>query len=121
MDTKQLKTFVVLAKEKNYIKASEILNYAPSTLAKHIHALEAEFSTTFVHFRNAGGELMLAFSFGSFMHQYQKEIEFASIEVNTICCSRVPEWLEQQECDIGYVQMVDLSECGSAKVTPLFQ
>ena len=45
MDTKQLKTFVVLAKEKNYIKASEILNYAPSTLAKHIHALEAEFST----------------------------------------------------------------------------
>ena len=162
MDTKQLKTFVVLAKEKNYIKASEILNYAPSTLAKHIHALEAEFSTTFVHFRNgaicltkdgeiflpyakemlkmydkceatfkqkhrknkiivAGGELMVAFSFGSFMHQYQKEIEFASIEVNTICCSRVPEWLEQQECDIGYVQMVDLSECGSAKVTPLFQ
>ena len=162
MDTKQLRTFVVLAKEKNYIKASEILNYAPSTLAKHIHVLEAEFSTTFVHFQNgaicltkdgeiflpyakemlkmydkceatfkqkhrdnkiivAGGELMVAFSFGSFMHQYQKEIEFSSIEVNTICCSRVPEWLEKQECDIGYVQMVDLSECGSAKVTPLFQ
>ena len=68
MDTKQLKTFVVLAKEKNYIKASEILNYAPSTLAKHIHALEAEFSTTFVHFRNGAicltkdGEIFLPYA-----------------------------------------------------------
>ena len=68
MDTKQLRTFVVLAKEKNYIKASEILNYAPSTLAKHIHALEAEFSTTFVHFQNGAicltkdGEIFLPYA-----------------------------------------------------------
>ena len=30
----------------------------------------------------AGGELMLAFSFGSFMHQYQKEIEFAKLRAD---------------------------------------
>lgn len=42
METKQLATFVTLAKEKSYQKASVILNYAPSTLAKHIRGLEEE-------------------------------------------------------------------------------
>jgi DNA-binding transcriptional LysR family regulator len=42
METKQLVTFVTLAKEKSYQKASLILNYAPSTLAKHIRGLEEE-------------------------------------------------------------------------------
>ena len=79
MDTKQLRTFVVLSKEKNYIKASEILNYAPSTLAKHIHALEAEFSTTFVHFQNGAicltkdGEIFLPYAKEMLkMYDYQK-------------------------------------------------
>lgn len=161
MDIKQLKTFVVLANEKNYIKASEVLNYAPSTLAKHVHALEDEFHSTLIEFSNgaleltgkgetfleyanqilkiynecetefkleadnkkirvAGGELMVAFSFGDFFMDFQKSIE-TSVEVNTICCSKVPGWLDQHECDIGYVQMVDMGENGNAKVTPLFQ
>ena len=33
MDTKQLTTFVTLVEVKNYIKAADRLNYAPSTLA----------------------------------------------------------------------------------------
>ena len=57
MDIKQLKTFVVLANEKNYIKASEVLSYAPSTLAKHVHALEDEFNSTLIEFSNGSLEL----------------------------------------------------------------
>ncbi|MEE1411278.1 MAG: LysR family transcriptional regulator [Bulleidia sp.] len=162
MDIKQLKTFAVLAKEKNYIKAGEVLNYAPSTLAKHVHALENEFNTTLVEFSNgsiqltpqgtkfleyalemlkvydacatefetntdrnkilvAGGELMVAFSFGPFFQNYQKDLGHVSVEINTICCSKVPKWLDAHECDIGYVQMVDMSESEGAKVIPLFQ
>ena len=162
MDIKQLKTFVVLAKEKNYIKASEVLSYAPSTLAKHIHSLENEFNTTFVEFSNgaikltpegikfldyankilqvyleceadfaqseqenkisvAGGELMIAFSFGPFFMDYQKQDQNTNVELNTICCAKVPKWLDKQECDIGYVQMIDISDNGNSKVVPLFQ
>lgn len=162
MDIKQLKTFIVLASEQNYIKASEKLNYAPSTLAKHIRALENEFDSTFVVFSNgsihltssgekfldyatrmlrvyeecetefkkdvikpvisvAGGELMVAYSFGTFFQNYQKDLTTSSIELNTICCAKVPNWLENRECDIGYVQMVDMRDSGNAKVLPLFQ
>ena len=46
MDTKQLTTFVTLAEVNNYIKAADRLNYAPSTLAKHIHSLEQELEET---------------------------------------------------------------------------
>ena len=162
MDIKQLKTFAVLAKEKNYIKASEVLSYAPSTLAKHIHSLENEFNTAFVKFSNgaieltpegikfldyankilqvyleceadfaqseqenkisvAGGELMIAFSFGPFFMDYQKHDQNTNVELNTICCAKVPKWLDKQECDIGYVQMIDISDNGNSKVIPLFQ
>lgn len=51
MDTKQLTTFVTLAEVKNYIKAAERLNYAPSTLAKHIHSLESELGVKLVEYR----------------------------------------------------------------------
>ncbi len=59
MDIKQLITFITLSQEKNYIKTSEKLNYAPSTLAKHIHSLEAELNTALVEFRNGKIELTL--------------------------------------------------------------
>lgn len=42
METKQLITFITLAKEQSYQKASVVLNYAPTTLAKHIRVLEEE-------------------------------------------------------------------------------
>ena len=51
MDTKQLTTFVTLVEVKNYIKAAERLNYAPSTLAKHIHSLETELGVKLVEYR----------------------------------------------------------------------
>lgn len=162
MDIKQLTTFVTLAKEKNYIKTSEVLNYAPSTLAKHVHGLEDEFNVTLVQFLNgqieltengikflkyaktmlkvyqnceeefkgnrnhnvvrvAGGELMVGFSFGDYFLNDQKDETTNQIEVNTVCCAKVPGWLEKDECDIGFVQMVDMAENGGAGVIPLFQ
>lgn len=42
MDVRQLKTFVVLAKQLNYQKAAKELQYAPSTLFNHIQLLEEE-------------------------------------------------------------------------------
>ena len=42
MDTKQLTTFITLSQTLNYQKAAEQLQYAPSTLFKHVQLLEAE-------------------------------------------------------------------------------
>lgn len=42
MDTKHLMTFIALAQEKNYVRASLRLNYAPATLADHMRSLENE-------------------------------------------------------------------------------
>lgn len=53
MDTKQLTTFVTLAEVNNYIKAADRLNYAPSTLAKHIHSLETELGVKLVEYRES--------------------------------------------------------------------
>lgn len=53
MDTKQLTTFVTLAEVNNYVKAADRLNYAPSTLAKHIHSLEAELGVKLVEYRES--------------------------------------------------------------------
>lgn len=53
MDTKQLTTFVTLAEVNNYIKAADRLNYAPSTLAKHIHSLEEELGVKLVEYRES--------------------------------------------------------------------
>lgn len=53
MDTKQLTTFVTLAQVHNYIKAADRLNYAPSTLAKHIHSLEEELGVKLVEYRES--------------------------------------------------------------------
>ena len=53
MDTKQLTTFVTLAEVNNYIKAADRLNYAPSTLAKHIRSLEEELGVKLVEYRES--------------------------------------------------------------------
>ncbi len=42
MDTRELLTFVTVTETLNYQKAAEILQYAPSTLFKHIRQLERE-------------------------------------------------------------------------------
>lgn len=42
MDIKQLQTFIMLSQTLNYQKAAEKMQYAPSTLFKHIRLLEQE-------------------------------------------------------------------------------
>lgn len=57
MDTKQLATFLTLAQQGNYLRAADCLNYAPSTLAKHIHCLETELQSKLVERR--GNRILL--------------------------------------------------------------
>lgn len=57
MDIKQLITLKTLSVEKNYLKASDKLSYAPSTLSKHIRTLEDELQVQLVEFRNNKIEL----------------------------------------------------------------
>lgn len=67
MDTKQLTTFVTLAEVNNYIRAADRLNYAPSTLAKHIHSLEEELGVKLVEYRRSKIHLT---SDGQRFHRY---------------------------------------------------
>ena len=48
MDTRELRTFVTVSETLNYQKAAEMLQYAPSTLFKHIQQLERELDTQLV-------------------------------------------------------------------------
>lgn len=48
MDTRELLTFITVSETLNYQKAAEELQYAPSTLFKHIHQLEAELDTALI-------------------------------------------------------------------------
>ena len=48
MDTKHLITFVTIAKQQSFLKASMQLNYAPSTLTSHIAQLEQELGVKLV-------------------------------------------------------------------------
>ena len=163
MDIKQLITFRTLAQEKNYMKTSEKLSYAPSTLAKHIRSLEDELQVQLVEYRSgkieltydgkrfmryademlsvyfklqyevdqtksaigtirvAGGELMVGFAFGDFFAAVEKTQPELTLQVNAICCARVPEWLNQNEVDIGFVQMLNTQESEGQQIVPLFE
>ncbi len=57
METKQLITFVTLAKELSYQKASVALNYAPSTVAKQMRVLEEELNVKLIERKGKGIEL----------------------------------------------------------------
>ena len=48
MDTRELLTFVTVSETLNYQKAADLLQYAPSTLFKHIQQLESELDTQLV-------------------------------------------------------------------------
>lgn len=48
MDTRELHTFVTVSETLNYQKAAEMLQYAPSTLFKHIQQLERELDTQLI-------------------------------------------------------------------------
>ena len=57
MDMKQLTTFITLARTLNYQRAADELQYAPSTLFKHIQLLEQELSAAL--FKKSGRQLQL--------------------------------------------------------------
>ena len=57
METKQLLTFITLAETLNYPRAAERLQYAPSSLHRHIELLEEELGAPL--FDKAGKRLVL--------------------------------------------------------------
>ena len=72
MDLKSLQTFLTLSSTLNYQRASEILQYAPSSLAKHIKLLEEEIGTQL--FKKEGRQLQLTADGKSFITYAQRII-----------------------------------------------
>ena len=68
MDLKQLKTFVVLSKNKNYTKTADELDYAQSSISAQIQQLEQELNTKLLDrigkkvFLTANGEMLLPYA-----------------------------------------------------------
>ena len=68
MDLKQLKTFVVLSKNKNYTKTADELGYAQSSISAQIQQLEQELNTKLLDrigkrvFLTANGEMLLPYA-----------------------------------------------------------
>ena len=57
---------------------------------------------------------MVGFAFGDFFAAVEKTQPELTLQVNAICCARVPEWLNQNEVDIGFVQMLNTWESEGA-------
>ncbi|MDD3141442.1 MAG: LysR family transcriptional regulator [Lachnospiraceae bacterium] len=68
MDLKQLKTFVVLSKNKNYTKTADELGYAQSSISAQIQQLEQELNTKLLDrigkrvFLTVSGEMLLPYA-----------------------------------------------------------
>lgn len=73
MDTKQILTFITLSQTLNYQKAADQLQYAPSTLFKHVQLLEAELGVPL--FCKAGRQLQLTMQGQAFLVQAEKIME----------------------------------------------
>ena len=71
MDMKQLTTFMTLVRTLNYQKAADELQYAPSTLFKHIQLLEQELGAAL--FCKAGRQLKLTLQ-GEVFQGYARQI-----------------------------------------------
>ncbi len=64
---------------------------------------------------------MVGSRFGDFFAAVEKTQPELTLQVNAICCARVPEWLNQNEVDIGFVQMLNTQESEGQQIVPLFQ
>lgn len=73
MDMKQLKTFITLSHTLNYQKAAAQLQYAPSTLFKHIQLLEQELGVAL--FAKDGRQLRLTAEGEAFCEHAQRLVE----------------------------------------------
>lgn len=162
MDTKQLTTFVTLAEVNNYIKAADKLNYAPSTLAKHIHGLEQELNVKLVEYRGnkislttdgrrfygyavrmleaywdaaeefsapevaqgvirvAGGEPIMGFSLAGLFLDFSSRYPHISVNIQTTCCARVPDWIRDNEVDMGYIHEMEPIQNDAYTSVPLY-
>lgn len=60
MDVRYLKTFVALAETRNVTRTAERLDYAPSSVAAHVHALEGEVGVALIERAGRGIDLTAA-------------------------------------------------------------
>jgi DNA-binding transcriptional LysR family regulator len=60
MDVRYLKTFVALAETRNVTRTAERLDYAPSSVAAHVHALEGEVGVPLIERAGRGIDLTAA-------------------------------------------------------------
>ncbi len=60
MDVRYLKTFVALAETRNVTRTAERLDYAPSSVAAHVHALEGELGVALIERAGRGIDLTSA-------------------------------------------------------------
>lgn len=86
---KQLITFRTLAKTLNYQKAAEQLQYAPSTLFKHIQLLEQELGVNL--FFKQGRQLCLTAEGNTFVEHADKILESYYNAVDSISATQVQE------------------------------
>lgn len=91
MDIKQLQTFLTVARTLNYQKAAEQLQYAPSTLFKHIQLLEAELGVPL--FCKTGRALSLTAQGSAFLEHAQSIVEHYYLALDSV---RAEEKLNDQ-------------------------
>lgn len=89
MDMKQLTTFITLAGTLNYQKAAEQLQYAPSTLFKHIQLLEQELDAQL--FCKVGRQLQLTDKGRAFLEHAQAILEEYRMAIDRISCDAMQE------------------------------
>lgn len=83
MDTKQLLTMITLSQTLNYQKAAEQLQYAPSTLFKHIQMLEQEVGAPL--FRKTGRQMALTPQGEAFLVHANRMVEHYYLALDSVC------------------------------------
>ena len=83
MDIKQLLTMITLSQTLNYQKAAEQLQYAPSTLFKHIQMLEQEVGAPL--FCKTGRQLALTRQGEAFLVHANRMVEHYYLALDSVC------------------------------------
>lgn len=83
MDIKQLLTMITLSQTFNYQKAAEQLQYAPSTLFKHIQMLEQEVGAPL--FGKTGRQLRLTPQGKAFLIHAKRMVEEYYLALDSVC------------------------------------
>ena len=83
MDIKQLLTMITLSQTLNYQKAAEQLQYAPSTLFKHIQMLEQEVGAPL--FGKTGRQLQLTQQGQAFLVHARRMVEEYYLALDSVC------------------------------------